>query len=976
MRSLIFGLAAGVVALLALAGSQLTSPTAHAFFDDTDRDGAIDLSEEAAGSDPNDPLSVPETTGAELIAGYPLCSDGVDNDRDGLTDGDDPGCTDSDGDIVSDPGEVFYGSDPNNFASFPESSRLDAILNYNGLPVFFCSDGQDNDLDGLTDGDDPGCEGFTSDGDQYDDFVEKSYGSDPSDPNSVPEHEAPNRGSCSDGVDNDRDGLTDAADPSCSRPPNDDRADARQIDALPYIDGPSALKNAGAENGEPRPSCIYQPASTVWYRYTASEDGVLIADTDGSNSETMLAVWEERDGRLIERGCNAYFGTTPRSRVAIHAEAGSTYYFQLEAYRYDRPLPNIAFRLRAGSPPANDDLAGATVVGALPFSDSVDTSDATTERGEPATFCAGGPLASVWYSFTPAADGVAIVDTNGSDFNTVVAVWTQTQFGLTPVACGFNPNIPGESAARTAFQASAGETYLIQAGGYPYRSSVGNLVLSVETGNSPANDNFAAAVAVPSLPFSQTVDTVAATTEPGEPRPTCVYDDVAATVWYRYTPSSDTVVMAGATGLDYGSFVAIYQGATLGSATQVACGGPSYPGPQLAFQAHAGTTYYVQTGNLSFGPIIVPDAGPAGAQQAGGLLELTLEEFDLPGCPPPEFVVQDVAGDAPSFAPPPRPGETNTSADIVSVGGSTDGENYCLRMEFDGPVEPPDANNERSVYFTAQFDTDQSLDTGFSGGLCAYPSYQGTDVEAYLSSDAGILVRVYSYDYVQPPLPAGFPPNELFGVALFEGNTITVVIPLWIMGGDDALNFAVSAYGYYGGSDCAPDGGYISSPQPASIGDVTCDGRVDSRDAAALLQLEARRVGAIPCQHAADVNGNGDPGVLDALLILQYDAGLLDHIPPASHDALGAAVGATMDLAHVGKIFVRYVSEEARNWPDSCLGLGGPAESCATVVTPGYRFVLQIDEGFAQRFYVWRTNATGTEVRLQESYCDPCAPTP
>ncbi|MEX0785929.1 MAG: dockerin type I repeat-containing protein [Dehalococcoidia bacterium] len=963
MRSLIIALAVSAAALLALHDAQFTSPTAHAFLEDTDRDGVIDLAEESTGSDPNDPLSTPESTGAEFIAGYPICSDGVDNDRDGLTDGDDPYCTDSDGDIVSDPGEVFYGSDPNNRDSFPESSRLDAILNFDGLPVFFCSDGVDNDLDGLVDDDDPGCEGFESDDDQYDDFVEKNFGSDPSDPSSVPEHESVNRGSCSDGIDNDGDGLTDAGDPACRRPPHDHRADARQIAALPYLDGPNELKNATSEAGEPRPSCIFQAASTVWYRYTAAADGVLIAGSDGSDTETMLAVWEERDGRLIERGCNSFFGTTPRSRVAFDAEAGSTYFFQLEIYRFDRPVPNVAFRLRAGTPPANDDLAGAVAVGALPFSHSVDTSDATFERGEPAAFCAGGPLASVWYSFTPAEDAVALVDTEGSNFNTVVAVWTQTPFGLSPIACGYNPNVPEDTPARAAFQAQAGETYLIQAGGYPYRQHVGNLVLSIETGASPTNDAFADAMPVPSLPFSHSVDTVTATTEPGEPRPTCIYNDVATTVWYRYTPASDTIVLATATGLDYGSFIGVYEGASLSDAAQAACGAPSFPGPRLAFQARAGRTYHIQIGSLNFGPIPFAAGDPAGVPQPGGVLELTLEAFDLAGCPPPEFVVPDVVGDAPRFGPPPPPGETSAAADIVSVGGSSDGENYCLRMEFDGPVDPPGGNTDRSVYFTAQFDTDKDRGTGYQGGLCAYPSYQGTDVEAYLSSDAGILVRIYGItpEPVPPPLPAGFPASEQFGIALFDERAVTLVIPLWILGGDNSLNFAISAYGYYGGSDCAPDGGYISSPRPARIGDVTCDGRVDSRDASAILQFEARRVTAIPCQHAADVNGNGDPGVLDALLILQYDAGLLDHIPPASHDALGAAVRATMDLANVGKIFVRYVEEEARSWPDSCLGLGGPSEACLTVVTPGYRFRLDVDG----QFYIWRTNQSGSEVRLE-----------
>ena len=49
--------------------------------------------------------------------------------------------------LTYDATEVIFGSDPRNPNSTPESS------------VFFgtCSDGLDNDLDGLTDAADPGC---------------------------------------------------------------------------------------------------------------------------------------------------------------------------------------------------------------------------------------------------------------------------------------------------------------------------------------------------------------------------------------------------------------------------------------------------------------------------------------------------------------------------------------------------------------------------------------------------------------------------------------------------------------------------------------------------------------------------------------------------------------------------------------------------------------------------------------------------
>ena len=59
-----------------------------------DNDGFGDFDEDAAGSDPLNPDSTPEGT----AFGFPgfNCSDGLDNDLDGLVDADDPGC-DQDG---------------------------------------------------------------------------------------------------------------------------------------------------------------------------------------------------------------------------------------------------------------------------------------------------------------------------------------------------------------------------------------------------------------------------------------------------------------------------------------------------------------------------------------------------------------------------------------------------------------------------------------------------------------------------------------------------------------------------------------------------------------------------------------------------------------------------------------------------------------------------------------------------------------
>lgn len=53
---------------------------------------------------------------------------------------------------------------------------------------------------------------------------------------------------------------------------------------------------------------------------------------------------------------------------------------------------------------------------------------------------------------------------------------------------------------------------------------------------------------------------------------------------------------------------------------------------------------------------------------------------------------------------------------------------------------------------------------------------------------------------------------------------------------------------------------------------------------------------------------------------------------------------------------------EQRDWPDSCLGLGGPEEACAQVITPGWLVAFSVD-GQEYRF---RTDEAGTTIRQEQ----------
>ena len=132
--------------------------------------------------------------------------------------------------------------------------------------------------------------------------------------------------------------------------------------------------------------------------------------------------------------------------------------------KFARPLvaaTTMAAAFGLGSPayaaaPDNDLSAGATAV-TLGFSETLDTSEATTDAqdaqlnencGAPATD------ASVWYAYEAAADGGVVVDVSESDYTAGVLVGVGTPGALETVACG--PDT-------TAFNATAGTTYYLLA---------------------------------------------------------------------------------------------------------------------------------------------------------------------------------------------------------------------------------------------------------------------------------------------------------------------------------------------------------------------------------------------------------------------------------------------------------------------------------------------------------------------------------
>jgi hypothetical protein len=235
----------------------------------------------------------------------------------------------------------------------------------------------------------------------------------------------------------------------------------------------------------------------------------------------------------------------------------------------------------AAAPP-NDNFVSAISVTSLPFSDQQSTVDATTEPDDPDCYGQGH---TVWYTFTPATDMRITANTFGSDYDTILGLYTGEPGSFTEVACNDDFQFGLQSQVR--FDASAGETYFFMVGAC-CGASGGNLVLSIQEALPPANDDFGAAIVADSLPFSDTLVTQEATRAGDDPTD-CF--DWQPTVWYAFTPAEDMQIWAYTAASDHDTMIGVYTGER-GSLALVACSNFA----TAPLEVVAGETYFLMVG--------------------------------------------------------------------------------------------------------------------------------------------------------------------------------------------------------------------------------------------------------------------------------------------------------------------------------------------------------------------------------------------
>lgn len=145
--------------------------------------------------------------------------------------------------------------------------------------------------------------------------------------------------------------------------------------------------------------------------------------------------------------------------------------------------------------PPNNDLLRAFPITSSGVAVRGTNLNANSEAGELLSSCQTSSTSSVWWSYTPSADGTASFSTEGStatgsstpsSFDTVVSIHTGTGHPLTQVACDDDSGANNTSLI-SSLAVTAGTTYWIRASGWS--TSTGTFVLTV-TGPAPESGDF------------------------------------------------------------------------------------------------------------------------------------------------------------------------------------------------------------------------------------------------------------------------------------------------------------------------------------------------------------------------------------------------------------------------------------------------------------------------------------------------------
>ncbi|MGB3613546.1 MAG: hypothetical protein WBA10_07095, partial [Elainellaceae cyanobacterium] len=240
------------------------------------------------------------------------------------------------------------------------------------------------------------------------------------------------------------------------------------------------------------------------------------------------------------------------------------------------------------------------------------------EPNEPDHAEASGDLNSAWWSWIAPDSGMVSLDTVGSTYDTVLAVYTGSSLSALAEVASNDDDGPDSHSAVT-FEAIAGVTYQIAVDGFAASTGTVDLNLALV----PNNDAFANRIALNGFNITTTGTNVGFTREAQEP------DHAGASIgidsaWWSWRSPTSGLVSIDTFGSDFNTTLAVYTGTLDSSLVEVASNDDSGDNllSAVAFNAVAGTTYQIavdgfraSTGNIDLNLDLIADSNDSFADR-------------------------------------------------------------------------------------------------------------------------------------------------------------------------------------------------------------------------------------------------------------------------------------------------------------------------------------------------------------------------
>ena len=225
-------------------------------------------------------------------------------------------------------------------------------------------------------------------------------------------------------------------------------------------------------------------ASQVWYALAPTQSGDFVVSLEGSDFDTVLAVYTDCNGSQVAYNDDA---KELYSRLSLYAHEGTTYFIRISGWADE--VGTYRLQITSVTPPANDTVADATPLTAGSPHDGVSDGATSTLAS---SMCGYFDSRDVWYSHVPAETGFVSIELIGRDFDPTLVVFDQYR-GL-ELACNDDVNDCSFDST-VCMQMMEGTMYLIRVAGYDgttghYTLTVNRIVqaLPATTGNPSPPD--------------------------------------------------------------------------------------------------------------------------------------------------------------------------------------------------------------------------------------------------------------------------------------------------------------------------------------------------------------------------------------------------------------------------------------------------------------------------------------------------------